>query len=92
MKKYRTSRWNPAKIEEIEITRETEVSVFYKSPGSRTESCERKSADSHRWFNSWEEAHAYLVGEAERSVNNCRRMLETANGHLGNVKGMRSSA
>lgn len=91
MKKFKTRRWKPATIEEIEITRETEVSVFYKSPGCRTELCERKSTDGHKWFNSWDEAHAYLMGEAERSVNHYRRMLETAKSHLGNVKGMRQS-
>mgnify|MGYP006284258461 CR=1 FL=1 len=41
------------------------------------------------YFNTWEEAHAYLLEKAEERVTSARRQLEQANGYLGNVKGMK---
>jgi len=85
--KYRTSSWRP-EIEQVEVTRETEQSVFIacKSGSDRREA---KRSSYTQFHDSWADAHVYLSQRAESNVASCRRMLEKANGELGNIKGMR---
>ena len=40
------------------------------------------------YFQTWDEAHAYLLSAAEQRVASARRALEIANSALGNIKGM----
>jgi hypothetical protein len=86
VKKYEVDavRWAvKAKIEEIEVERTSESSVWVK--GRRR----AKVTDWHLIFDTWEAAHAYLMTEGERKVLEARRALESANSALGNVKGMK---
>jgi len=88
MKKYRIgNRWPEAKIEEIEITRETEQSVFLLN--HRGKECrEAKKSDWHQYHDTWEAAHAALIGKAEVKIEDARARLQSAQDFLGNVKGM----
>ena len=81
------------KIVALEIVRETEKMVVL-APLSAANSFDRevkeaKRSDWQNWFNSWEEAHSFLVKRAERKIENCRANLERAKGVLGQIKGMR---
>lgn len=86
MIKYRTgeTHWSVrAKIEEVEIEKETDSSVWVK--GHRNS----KFCQSGVYHDTWDKAHAYLMSIAETQANQARRRLEEANGALGNVKGMK---
>lgn len=85
MIKYRTggTYWLRAKIEEVEIEKETESSVWVK--GRRNIKFSRLEV----YHDTWEKAHAYLLRIAEEQTAQARRRLEEANGALGNVKGMK---
>ena len=90
--KYRVtvSMWAP-KIEQVEITRETEAQVVILSNWSfgPSERRENKKTGSTLWVDTWEEAHAALMAKAEANVMDLRRQLEQANGYAGNIKGMK---
>jgi hypothetical protein len=84
MIKYKVT-WT-GKILQEEVERETEKFVVLKN-GNR----EGKSTAWESWFDSWEDAHLFLVENAQKKVDDIRRGLEIAKGHLGNIKGMRKA-
>ena len=86
MIKYRTC-WD--KIEAVEVLRETEKTVFLPGRGRRNEEREAKRSDYQNWFDSWDDAKAFLVAGAERKVETARMNLERAKGKLGQLRGMR---
>jgi len=90
MKMYTTSRFDN-KIEEIEATRTTAKSVWYMgdSWGKTEERRAARQSSYERYFDTWEEAHAYLLGRTERALAQARRQLQNAQGEHGNVKGMK---
>jgi len=81
MIKYRTGY--AAQIVRIEAERETESSVWIK--GSRS----AKRSSYENYWDSWQEAHGFIMKKAERDVQCIRMRLEQAKGSLGNIKGMR---
>lgn len=91
MKKYRATSWG--NIEAHEVVKETSKTIVYQARdiwGEKTfDRTERKDAESHRWFEAWADAKAWLVANAEREVENARRALKRAHDDLGNVKGMK---
>ena len=86
-------RYPEAKIEEVEVLRETAQCIFV--PTNKTMSNpngERKELKMTEWaehYDTWEAARAALTAKAERQVLNARRALEIANSFAGNVKVMR---
>jgi hypothetical protein len=95
MKRYRTIR-SSIDIEEHEITRETGKSVWFMAKsfciGRESAPVERKAAkvsDWHRWHDTWEAAHAYLLQRAEEKLKGARRALQLAQSEHGNVVGMK---
>jgi hypothetical protein len=70
-------------IEPVEVEKETASSVWIN--GRRNN--KRSGYDSY--FDTWEEAKAYLLEQAERKVAGRRRSLEAANGELGNIRGLK---
>jgi hypothetical protein len=94
MKKYMTGGFE-SPIEEVEVVKETKKSVWVKREGwaKGTESIDRchKRASWHNYFDTWEEAHAFLMDKAQREVDSLRRQLELAKGKLGNIKGMKNT-
>lgn len=82
MIKYRTAV-GCSEITEIEVERETDASVFIRGCGFR------KHGSFHNYHDSWDEAKAYLLADAEQKVANARRKLELANSYHGNIEGLR---
>lgn len=83
-------------ISPVEIEKNTDHFVFVRDPyGYGTEKAKAKvvrlaiRSECGAYFPTWEDAHAYVLERAERSVRDSRLRLEQANGHLGNVKGLK---
>lgn len=76
------------KIEAVEIERETEKQVVLAGYGGRIRR-ENKVSDWYSWHDTWEGAHKVLIEAAEQKVKNLRLSLETENGRLGQIKGMK---
>ena len=92
MIKYQT-KWHGssmAQIEAIEVLRETEKQVVLLL-GNGKESRENKKSDWQNWFDTWKQAHEFLVSEAVKEVRELRLKLQQANGHLGSIKGMKDT-
>ena len=84
MLKFRTNAWGNKLIEPVEIDRETDSSVFI----GKNRNAKRSSY--HNYFDTWEDAKAFLLKNAEDEAASCLRQLETANGKLGNIRGLRN--
>ena len=93
--KYKTG-CGADKIEQVEVLRETNVSVFL--PVNARSLAGAKGVDERRdakrstyaqYHDTWEDAKAYLMAKAEGEVVAARRRLEQANSKLGNIKGMK---
>lgn len=88
MIKYRTSKFYfERNIEEIEISRETDKSVWIKTKFG--EQREAKKTNYYRYFDTWEEAHQHLLSEAEKDIMNAERRLENAKHKLMSIKEMK---
>ena len=89
-------RYTEAKIEEVEVVRETAQCIFV--PANKTKNNpngERKELKMTEWaeyYDTWAAAHAALTDKAARQMANARRALEIANGFAWNVKGMTQNA
>lgn len=86
MKKYR-ARINrrcdcDAVIEEVEVEKETDKSVWINGQRSA------KHSDYANYYDSWDIAHAALLAQQKSHVQSMRRRLERSTGLLGNIKGM----
>jgi poly(3-hydroxyalkanoate) synthetase len=82
--KFRTGGFSRSPIEKIKVERETEVSVWIN--GSRS----AKDSSWHKYWDTWEQAHTYLLEKSERSLEAARKALEGAQGQYGNIKGMKA--
>lgn len=71
------------KIDKQKIERESIKSVFVD--GRRI----KKETSRHKYFDSFQEAKAYLIELYECKVSAARSVLEGAKGHLGNAKGLK---
>ena len=89
--KYKVrGRYKEARIEEVQALRETEKCVYLPSNRrGHTEEREAKVSEWHEYYDTWEDAHAALVKDAEQRLGNARRTLDLAQSHAGNVRGMR---
>ena len=89
-------RWPEAKIEEVEVLRETAQCIFVSTNKTKSnpngERKELKMTEWYEYYDTWDAAHAALTDKAERQVTNARLALEIANSFAGNVKGMRHNA
>lgn len=82
------STWYRARFEKIEpivVTRSTSESVWPVGLNSR----EKRVTDWYGYFPTWEEAHAWLLSNAERKLQTARLRLQYAQGEHGNVVGMK---
>ena len=84
MKKFRAGGYSRKLIEEVEVDRETDVSVFIDKHRHA------KRSSYHNYFDTWDEAKDFLLKKAEGEAAKCRRLLEVANGRLGNIRGLRN--
>ena len=88
---YRTRRYHSA-IEPVEVVKATSKTVVVNEwafAGQRNERKSNITSDYSQHFRTWEEARAHLIERAEDRVKSLRLQLEQANGHLGNVKGLK---
>lgn len=67
----------------VEVERATEQCVWIN--GRRN----AKISDYDNYFETWEEAQAWLIEHCESAVVHARNQLATANGLLGNAKGLK---
>ena len=84
---YRTTRWG-IDITQYEVSKETPKTVTFvqRYSGKFIEATERKEADNHRWFDTWEEAYGFLVERCKSKVDFTRRQLEIDRKLLKQVK------
>ncbi len=71
-------------IKAIEVLRETDKMV-YISEHTR----EAKRSDHQNWFDSWDDAKAFLVAKAKEEVAIAQMNLERAKVKLWQIQGMR---
>jgi len=87
--KYRIKgRFKEAKIEVVEVLRETEHFVYTRGHRDK-ENRDGKKTEWAEYYDTWEQAHEALTKAAQERVAGARRSLELANAFAGNVKGMR---
>jgi hypothetical protein len=72
-----------SKIDAVEVERESEQNVWVN--GGRT----AKRSSYKNYFDTWAEAHTFLIKRSESSLESARRMLVLAQGYHGNVTGMK---
>jgi hypothetical protein len=77
-------------IRPCNVTKETPHKITFLA-GSNEEftRTENKESSYHAWFDTWENAHAYVVAKCEKEVESCEMKLERAKGRLGQVRGMK---
>ena len=96
---WKTER-GEAKIERVECTRVTGVSVWFMhfpfvigiSPPESVEVKASMRGDRVNYHQTWDDAHENLMEHAALAVQSKRRQLELAKAHHGNVKGIRKPA
>ena len=82
--KYLASEgWNSPRVETVQVESETSSTVTIK--GKRR----KKETQYESYFDTWQEAHEWLLRGAEGRLTSARRSLEMAQGFHGNVKGMK---
>ena len=74
------------KISAHECVKETSCFAWLKGVYSIEPITKKKKCDV---FNTWAEAHAELMRRAEAQLADARRVLQVAQGHVGNVRGMK---
>lgn len=83
--KYKTTEhWGHA-IATVNVDRETESSVWIN--GQR----HAKKSSFKKYWDTWQEAHAYLLEKAEARLQIARAELQRAQGECGNIKGMKNN-
>ena len=92
---YRTGRLEDRIIGPVVVVKSTAKTVTVKEVdwcGRERESRSAIQSDYYQHFRTWDEAYAHALSRAEMKVNQARRVLEKANGHLGNVRGLKKPA
>lgn len=91
MIKYKTS--GSDKIIQVEVARETEKCVWTMESTFRgkekMEVRHAKMSDYESFHDTWQAAKDHLISLANSRVIAARRQLESENGKLGNIKGMK---
>jgi hypothetical protein len=86
MKKYKTTFLNAA-IEEVEVVRETAKQVVFARPRG-IDYREAKRSECKNYFDTWSDAHNYLVAGCEKRINTIQRQLSSELKRLGDVEAM----
>jgi len=83
--KWKTTSWN-SKIERVECTRETASTVVCTN--GRSVWSARKMSEHAAYFDTWAEAHAYLLNHAERQLAGLSAQLAEAYTETAKIKQM----
>ena len=85
-------RWDDI-INKVEVERETKHTGWVKRKyfGGRTkiEQC-RKKSDYSRFFDTWEQAHSYLIEKWRDKVCYLKKQTNDANSKLSQIKAMKN--
>jgi len=89
MIKFRTTSHGSsmAKIEPIEVIRETEkqvVIIGWRNKERRL----AKQSNYENFFDTWDEAHQFLISHAENLVNAVEERLSNCKANLDRIKGL----
>lgn len=91
MVKYKTDGYGKNLIEEVEVVKETKKQLVIKQYDEwRKKHFETRTAKISsycQYHDTWEDAHAFLLGKAEKRVESARSALERA--ILDNIKGLK---
>jgi len=83
MKKYMTrAAWYNQPIQAVEVENETDCFVVIN--GRRR----KKRSDYCNYFNTYDEAKAFLRQRAERAVSNAQSALDTARNELAKIRAL----
>lgn len=78
-----------ARIEPVEVIRETEKMVVIAGHGWNNKECkEAKRSNYQNFFDTWDEAHQFLVISAENLVAAAEKRLSDCKTNLDKVKGL----
>lgn len=81
-------------IERFQIVKKTPKQVVYLSDswhkGDFREIRSNITGRHENFFDTWAEAHAFLVDRAEKSVDAAKSRLHEAKSHLGQTKSMKA--
>jgi hypothetical protein len=94
MIKYKTGGYGKEKIEAIKAIKETAKQLVIEvtdGGGKARQVRTAKRSGYDNYFDTWEEAHAFLLDQSGRRLKAARRALESAQGEYGNIKGMKST-
>ena len=89
--KYKVTKYRLNSIEAQEIERETDKSVWYSHEGYNGKLHERrelKISDYCSWFDTFQEAKAYVIKKRENKIERLRRDLTEANTALFEAKNL----
>jgi hypothetical protein len=87
--KFKTVGWGKGLIEPVECERETDLCVWVARFKGSKPTRQAKISGYDCYHDTWELAHEYLMKKAQRAVDHARHILESENGKLGNIKGMK---
>lgn len=85
---YRASLGWGSDIETIEITRETDKTVWFVNDNGNNVR-EAKSSDWRNWFDTFKDAKEFLINRKQSDIDDLRRRLEGKKSELGNLKGLK---
>jgi hypothetical protein len=83
--------FNSLRIVPVEITRETEDSVFLPLAGGR-ERRQTKVGKYDQYCDTWEDARQALLDHARGKIQQARRDLHEAHTYYGSIKGLKPPA
>ena len=89
--KWMTERYDTT-ITEVECLKESEKFVTIRLFDWKGQPYERRLARTScydNYFDTWEQAHSYLLGRTENRLTAAHLELQKAQGEYGNVKGMK---
>ena len=88
MIKYKTTAANAEKlIEPVPIDRETECNVWVQRPFGEPAQ-EAKLCTYHRYHDTWQEAHNYILNRSQRRIDKAQAELDAATKENTEIKGL----
>ena len=90
--KWRWSGYSSTRApERKQVLRETESTIWYVGEnwqGKQTNEKERKWTDYHKWFDTWQEWHMWMIEKATCTMERASKDLEAARDRLAKVQAM----
>lgn len=74
-------------ITPVKVSKTTDKTVTVTS--GMMKSVRRKESDNSAYFPTWEDAHNFLMNQADIGVISARERLHLANAYYGNIKGLK---